>query len=140
MLAVSPARFRPLTRALHIAAFGLIAGVSLLPGQALLAAPAAQHFSVPHGALEDALNAYARQAGVLLSFDPSLTRELRSSGLDGDYSVEAGFAVLLSGSGLSAEASADGSYRLQRSATEGALEMKSQTIIGEAEEDPKGAG
>ncbi|WP_444436483.1 TonB-dependent siderophore receptor [Pseudomonas sp. A6] len=129
---------RPLLRALRIASLGLAASLPLAVAVPALAAPAAHHFKVPAGSLEDALNAYARQAGVLLTFDPALTRGLRSPGLEGDYPVEAGFAVLLSGSGLAAESSADGSYRLQRSATEGALEMKAQTITAQAEEDPKG--
>ncbi|MCJ1885660.1 TonB-dependent siderophore receptor [Pseudomonas sp. LA21] len=138
MPAVPTARQRPLSHALRIAALGLAASLPLLPCSSVLAASSAQHFSVPAGSLEDALNAYARQAGVLLSFDPTLTRGLGSQGLAGDYPVDTGFAVLLSGSGLSAEISADGSYRLQRSAIEGALEMNAQTITGEAEEDPSG--
>lgn len=138
MPAVPTAPLLPLARALRIAAFGLVASLPLLPHSTAFAASAAQHFSVPAGSLEDALNAYARQAGVLLTFDPALTGNQRSNGLNGDYSVSAGFAVLLSGSGLAAEASEDGSYRLQPSATEGALEMKAQTITGQAAEDPKG--
>ncbi len=138
MPAVPTAPLLPLARTLRIAAFGLVASLPLLPHSTAFAASAAQHFSVPAGSLEDALNAYARQAGVLLTFAPALTRNQRSTGLNGDYSVSAGFAVLLSGSGLAAEASEDGSYRLQPSATEGALEMKAQTITGQAGEDPKG--
>lgn len=138
MPAAPSARLRPLASALRIATLGFAASLPLLPVSGVLAAPVAQHFSVPAGNLEEALNAYARQAGVLLTFDPALTRGLRSSGISGDYSVDSGFAVLLSGSGLAAEPSEDGSYRLQRSATEGALEMKAQTITGQAQEDPKG--
>ncbi|KAF1070446.1 MAG: Ferrichrome outer membrane transporter/phage receptor [Pseudomonas citronellolis] len=133
-----PSRPSPLTRALRVAALGALVGLPLASTGAAVAADAAQHFSVAAGSLEDALNAFARQAGVLLTFDPALTRGQRSAGLQGDYPVAAGFALLLSGTGLAVDGDAQTGYRVQRSTTEGALEMKAQTITAQAEEDPKG--
>lgn len=129
--------FRPrrtvLAHALRIALLGIN-----LPFAGLALAAPSQHFEVPAGSLEGALNAYARQAGVLLSFDPALTRGLSSRGLSGDYPVDVGFATLLGSTGLAAEASSDGSWRLVRSATDGAVTLQAQTISAMGEENPLG--
>jgi iron complex outermembrane recepter protein len=65
-------------------------------------APAAaiRSFDVPAGPLEDALNAYARQARVTLSFDPALVRGRRAAALLGRYDAADALNRLLAGSGL----------------------------------------
>ncbi|MCY1275403.1 Ferrichrome outer membrane transporter/phage receptor [compost metagenome] len=92
-----------LSRAVRVALFSLS-----LPLTALAA-----DYQVPAGALDVALNDFARQAGVLLSFDPALTAGRRSAGLQGDYRLQQGFARLLAGSGLRAVQASDGSFRLE---------------------------
>lgn len=111
----------------HLLARTLRAGVlgasfaSVLPMAAAYAASAApvQQYTVSSGPLNQVLNQFAQQAGVLLSYDPAVVAGKRGAGLQGNYSVEQGFQQILSNSGLSAQYSADGSVTLvQRTASE----------------------
>ncbi|BES83634.1 ligand-gated channel [Pectobacterium araliae] len=111
----------------HLLARTLRAGVlgasfaSVLPVAAVYAASAAsvQPYAVSSGPLNQVLNQFAQQAGVLLSYDPALVAGKRGAGLRGDYSVEQGFQQILGSSGLSAQYSTDGSVTLvQRTASE----------------------
>lgn len=52
-------------------------------------------YSVAPGSLGVALNQFAQEAGVVLSFDAALTKGRQSAGLHGQYSVEEGFYTLL---------------------------------------------
>lgn len=72
-----------------------------------------QAVAIEAGPLSAALSAYAANAGVLLSFDSTLTQGLSTSGLHGSYSFEEGLNRLLAGSGLIAQRRADGSYTLR---------------------------
>ncbi len=76
---------------------------------------------VAAGSLESALNAFGRQAGVLLSFDPALVRGRDSHGLRGTYTPAEGLRQLLAGSGLEAVALRHDSFRLQRASAEPAV-------------------
>ncbi len=78
------------------------------------AASAPRSYQISAGPLADALTQFARSAGVVLSFDPALVRGRRSGGLEGAYSVNAGFAHLLSGSGLQARAQSGNTWTLVR--------------------------
>lgn len=69
-------------------------------------------YDIPSGPLDRTLNAFARRAGVLLSFDPAITQSRQSTGLSGRYSVTEGFAELLNGSNLQAVRKEDGGYAL----------------------------
>ncbi|WP_022961042.1 TonB-dependent siderophore receptor [Halopseudomonas pelagia] len=73
-------------------------------------------YVVPAGALSTGLSQFAAEAGVLLSVDGRLVRGLQSPGLEGRYSVEQGFDLLLNGSGLQAVADSAGNYALQPAA------------------------
>ena len=70
--------------------------------------------AIAPGPLSAALSAYAARAGVLLSFDPALTRDLTTQGLSGSYGFEEGLRQLLQGSGLEPVRRADGGYTLRR--------------------------
>ncbi|WP_241000656.1 STN domain-containing protein, partial [Pseudomonas viridiflava] len=78
-----------------------------------MAASAVQHYTIAAGPLDNALSQFAAKANVILSFSPGQTASLSTPGLDGDYSVEQGFAFLLQSSGLQAVVQAPGSYVLQ---------------------------
>lgn len=82
--------------------------------QALLQPAAAPRVDIPAGPLTAALNTYAEQARLTLSFDPALTAGLRSQALSGSPSPEQAFASLLAGTGLKAIPRGPGSYTLQR--------------------------
>lgn len=72
------------------------------------AASAARSYSIPAGPLGPALSAFAGQSGVTLSFTPEQTQSLSTSGLQGSFNLEQGFAQLLAGTGLRAVPSAGG--------------------------------
>ena len=69
---------------------------------------------LPAGALGPALNQYARATGVLLSFSPELVVGKTAPALQGSYTVDQGFAVILSGASLAAVSDGRGGYSLQR--------------------------
>jgi outer membrane receptor for Fe3+-dicitrate len=71
-------------------------------------------YVIPPGDLSDALPAFAAEAGVLLGFDPALTKGKRTGGLQGQYGVLEGFSILLQGSGLEVFSDANGQYTLRR--------------------------
>lgn len=71
-----------------------------------------REYSIPAGSLDQVLNRFASEAGVLLAIDGQLTQGKTSPGLQGRFSVEKGFSELLSGSGLQVVNGAGG-YTLQ---------------------------
>lgn len=79
---------------------------------AAAAANGQRSFQIPAGPLADALTQFARSAGVVLSFDPALVRGRRSDGLNGAYTVGAGFSRILAGSGLQARAQSGNTWTL----------------------------
>ena len=91
----------------------LSAGGPLLAQPAAAGAVAERSYQIEPGTLNEALNRFARRAGITLSFTPQQIEGLRSRGLNGPYTVEAGLAALLSGTGLTARAQAPDQYVLQ---------------------------
>ncbi|WP_029146804.1 TonB-dependent receptor [Methylophilus sp. 5] len=71
-------------------------------------------FNINSGSLDQVLNAYARQTGILLVIDASLTQGKQSRGLRGQYDVLLGLNAILVGSGLQAVIQDNGSYKLQK--------------------------
>lgn len=93
-------------------------------------------YDVPPGTLAEALSRYAGQAGVSLSFDASLLASHNSTGLQGRYEVDAGFAALLTGTGWQAvPAGEQGTYVLRRAAP---TSMLSPVTVTGASADPAG--
>ena len=77
---------------------------------------AARSYRIDAGPLATVLGRFAAASGVALSFDPASTRALNSAGLQGSYTVRAGFAALLSGTGLEAVEGGAGEFTLRKSA------------------------
>lgn len=113
---------------------------SLLMANPLLLAPAAQAqpatsqqthtYAIPAGPLDQALNRFASEAGILLSVNAQLTAGKRSQGLNGSYAVNEGLARLLAGTGLRASSN-DGNYALEVAVDSGdALELEAVTVTG----------
>jgi len=73
-------------------------------------------YRIDAGPLATVLGRFAAASGVALSFDPASTRALNSAGLQGSYTVRAGFAALLSGTGLEAVEGGAGEFTLRKSA------------------------
>lgn len=97
----------------------------------LLAQAAGQPFQIAAGPLEQALNSFASQAGILLSYDPQLSQGRQAPPLHGDYAIADGLAQLLAGSGLRAVRSTDGSYHLELAAEQGQLQLQSLSVMAE---------
>lgn len=111
---------------------------ALLCSALLLSAPLAvqaqdadaREYHLAQGDLGQVLTRFASEAGVVLSFDPALTRGQSSAGLDGHYGVEEGLGLLLSGSGLQAVRTSDGRYQLIPAGDgSGALELGATSIV-----------
>ncbi|MCB5189486.1 TonB-dependent receptor [Methylobacillus arboreus] len=98
---------------------------------------AQREYHIPAEPLTDALNQFAKQAGVNILFTPEQVRNLRSHDLEGSYTTEAGLSTLLQGTGLVARRSAAG-YTLERTSQSAAdnkplaLEAAEQTALEEA--------
>ncbi|WP_288407384.1 TonB-dependent siderophore receptor [uncultured Herbaspirillum sp.] len=75
--------------------------------------PARRHYQISAGPLEDALNRFARQAGITLSYASEMVQGRQAPALQGDLAVPEGLARLLAGSGLRAVRAAHGSYAVQ---------------------------
>lgn len=114
----------------HSMTYGLqfiTATTGVLLATAVTAASATQHYAIAAGPLDNALSQFAAKANVILSFSPQQTARLNTPGLQGDYSVDQGFALLLQNSDLQAVAQAPGSYVLQ-AAPAGRLTLAPTTV------------
>ncbi|THF60776.1 TonB-dependent siderophore receptor [Pseudothauera nasutitermitis] len=107
---------KPLAMLLHAAFAGsLLLAVPLLTSPLAHAQSAEQrHYEVPAGPLEDALNRFSRQAGITLSFDPTLTHGLNSPGLRGQYDLQGGLDTLTAGQGVRAVQGSSGNWTLMQ--------------------------
>ena len=124
-----------------------ILGISLGLHGALLSsaahaaeAPASsvRSYAIAPGALGAVLSRFAGEAGVVLSFDASLTNGKQSNGLQGSYSIDQGFAQLLAGTGLQSVREGGNSYSLAPAPQTGALALAATSIdasgLGESTE------
>lgn len=73
----------------------------------------ARSYRIDAGPLGPALSRFAAASNVALSFDPALARGQQSRGLNGAYTVPAGFAALLEGTGLQAQDQGNGAWTLR---------------------------
>lgn len=88
-------------------------------------------YDIPRGSLSSALSRFAGEAGVMLSVDARLIEGRQSSGLQGQYGIEDGFAALLQGSGLQAVRDGRGTYSLApRPEQTGTVELKPMVVEG----------
>ncbi|KAB0495049.1 TonB-dependent receptor [Pseudomonas vancouverensis] len=93
--------------------------VALAAVPAQLDATATRSYNIAPGPLGTILSKFAVEAGIALSFQPSLTDGLTSAGLSGSYTTQEAASKLLAGSGLDMVARGDGSYTLAAQATDG---------------------
>ncbi|MBB4866703.1 outer membrane receptor for ferric coprogen and ferric-rhodotorulic acid [Pseudomonas nitritireducens] len=124
----------PIARALRQSlGFALISCSALavlpaMPVQAESAATRTQHYAIAAGPLDQVLGEFGRRAGIPISVDAGLTEGKRSGGLNGDYSIDDGFARILSGTRLSVRRLDNGGYGLVPTPAEAVLEMDSTTV------------
>lgn len=72
-----------------------------------------RHYQLSAGPLDEALNQFARLAGITLSYAPDMVQGRTAPALDADLPVEDALAQLLAGSGLRAVRTPGGGYGLQ---------------------------
>ncbi|MFY3284866.1 TonB-dependent siderophore receptor [Achromobacter xylosoxidans] len=75
---------------------------------------AARSFHVAPGPLTQVLQQIASQAHVLVYFDPAVTRDLSSDGLDGAYAPAVAFSAVLRGHELEVYEDLPGSFHVRR--------------------------
>ena len=107
----------PMAVAVNSAIFSLMlvaTQASLIsPANAQTIAAAKQTYNIPAGSLSKVLSQFAAESGVLLSADASLAEGKLSKGLQGSYTVENGFTLLLTGTELEVIKSTSG-YKIAK--------------------------
>ena len=117
---------RPLSTAICLA-LALLGGTASLPLQAAEPASSVAAPSVPAGPLDQALNLFAEQAGITLSYSPQMVHGLRSPGVAGGESLDDGLRLLLGGTGLVAEKTASG-YVVRLGQSDASYQLEPMTI------------
>ena len=123
-----------LTTAIRTAMICVALGAIALPAQlqaqeAAGTVGAARSYAIAAGPLGEALNQFARQAGITLAATPMQTAAAQSPGLQGSYSVDQALTILLGSSGLQAVSQDGSNYVLRASAGE-AMSLPTTDIRG----------
>jgi len=109
----------PITKAVRAVLVGCLIAVpmttALISSSAYAQQSNTRSYAISPAALGTALSKFAAEADITLSFDAEQTRGKQSTGLSGQYSVEAGLRALLVGSGLQAVHLQNGNYVLRES-------------------------
>ncbi|MBV4489774.1 TonB-dependent siderophore receptor [Pseudomonas oryzicola] len=104
----------PLSRALHSVFLSLVVSSCALPvlAQSAMSEPDSQlqQWNIPAGPLAPALDRFARQAGVSLSFDAQTLANRTTAGVQGTLGTSAALSSLLQGTPLQAEQQGPGAY------------------------------
>ena len=120
-------RLTPLARTVRQLLLGASLSFVALP---CVQAADAKPYHIAPSSLENALNQFGREAGVLISFSPQTTAGLQSRGLEGSYSPEQGLSTLLEGTGLQARPEGDNAFSLQPAAST-TLDIGTTTVVGD---------
>lgn len=125
---------------IRAAVLGGTFGIATLAPAVLAQSDAAElkTYNVPAGTLDEALNRFARQAGITLSFDPALVQGRKAPALRGNVSVREGLATLLTASDLQALPAADGGYVVQPVARAGETVLRPVSVQGAFEKERAG--
>lgn len=93
---------------------GALVAMPLAGAQPGPQAATTRSFHVAPGPLTQVLQQIASQAHVLVYFDPAVTRDLSSDGLDGTYAPALAFEAVLRGHGLEVYEDLSGGFRVRR--------------------------
>lgn len=125
MTGKTPALSLLLSTAMGLAALPLVAHAAAVDTRQA----ANRSYDIAAGSLGDALNQFARQAGITLAATPAQTQGKQSPGLHGSYDIEQGLSTLLAGSGLRAS-SADGASFILQATQDQAMTLPSTDVRG----------
>jgi len=124
-----------LAKGVRLALFGFALGGPLLLGSAQPAwaqtDASRTQYTIGAGPLGTVLSQFAAASGVMLSFASTQTAGLSSPGLQGEYSVQEGFAKLLAGSHLQLREEGASRYSLVTVQAGSALELGAIDINGQ---------
>jgi len=131
-----PSPRSPLKRAVQAALLGVCLSGGALPLAVLADTPAsdsqAQDWNIAAGPLAHALDQFARQGGISLSYDATGVAGKTSPGLSGRFDREQALGQLLSGQGLQAQRQGNSTWLLlPQVADSGALNLGATTITGD---------
>jgi iron complex outermembrane receptor protein len=102
---------------------GIVLGTTAMPGIARAQDHGTERsYDIPAGTLSDALNRFAEQSGVQLTYEAALTQGRRTTGLHGNFAPRDALSYLLSGTGLAARPASEGTMTIVR-ATIGAMTL-----------------
>nr|BFD38840.1 ferrioxamine receptor FoxA [Pseudomonas sp. FFPRI_1] len=122
---------RPAVRAALLCSSIGLGAIAPLVQAATNGAEAPHHsYNVAPGNLSDALNQFARQAGITLASTPAQTQGRQSPGLQGNYSITQGLNQLLQNSGLEAVSQDGSSYVLRAEPQGSALALPTTEVKG----------
>lgn len=118
----------------HLLAALLVAATAGMP-PAHAQSEAVTQVDIPAGPLTPALNRYAQQAGLVLSFDPALAADKTTAGLHAAATPGQAFEALLDGTGLQAVRGEGRHYtlRLMPVGTGGVATLPAVTVTGRPE-------
>ena len=107
-------QFKPVIRSalLSLVLIGVVCPFALAVVPVQLDSVAVRAYDIPSGPLGATLSSVAVEAGIALSFQPSLTEGLTSPALIGHFTAQDAVTRLLDGSGLDMVLLSDGSYTL----------------------------
>jgi iron complex outermembrane receptor protein len=107
-------QFKPVIRSalLSLVLIGVVCPFALAVVPVQLDSVALRAYDIPSGPLGATLSSVAVEAGIALSFQPSLTEGLTSPALIGHFTAQDAVTRLLDGSGLDMVLHSDGSYTL----------------------------
>ena len=97
-------------------------------------------FTIPAGELDKVLNQFAVRAGIRVHLNADLSQGIQSPGLNGHYSIEQGFARLLSNTGLRAEKQPNGTYRvsLATEVEQGVMRIPTVSVVSSVDDHEAG--
>lgn len=130
------ARRAPFPTVLSAALYGLLGSAAWhAPNAHAQAAATGQDaqvaFAIEAGPLDQALNQFARTAGVNVSFDADKVEALHSAGLKGSWTVSRGLAALLTGTGFEGQRLPSGGYTVRRVPASGTTTLDAVTVTGD---------
>ncbi|MEE1923380.1 TonB-dependent siderophore receptor [Pseudomonas sp. 148P] len=123
----------PLSRAMHAALLGLIVSSHAVPALAQNSGAEprnqVQQWNIAAGPLAPALDRFAREAGISLSFDAATVANRTTPGVNGSLDTSTALSSLLQGSDLQVEQQGPNAYLLiPQSKAAGPLELDSTAI------------
>lgn len=126
---LSPVALLPLMVALGALTSAVPARAQAAPSATQAATASARVYAIAPGPLNDALSAFARQAGISLAYSSAQLAGARSAGLNGAFDTADGLRALLAGTGYRA-VNVDGGIRIEAEPRTGVSTLSPVLVSG----------